>query len=373
MGLHGQDPQFVPALAWDECRLLGFVPGHPFPEENEVQAWLAMRGETPIGRVAAVSNQHQHLQFKESCGHFGFFAAQNDHQVTTSLIQAAAVWVKQRGLQTLRGPFSPSINYSVGLLQNGFDREPSFQIPYNPDYYSTLLEAVGMRSVQDLYALEISQQQLLTTTPRLERIAERLSQRYYVNFRQLNPRKMKSELRLFLSIAQQSLQDHWGFVPLSERECHQLIEDLRWVVTPNMLQFAEIDGVAVGAALALPDLAPCIRQIRGRLLPLGFLKLWWAKRHVSRYRVVATNILPEYSRLGLAPALISRIFRNALNANVRSIEFSWIAESNSLSFGTIENGGAVRTKTLRIYEASCSELLAAPQQPRQLTAISAKA
>jgi GNAT superfamily N-acetyltransferase len=354
--LHSHDSKFVPALAWDESRLLGFTPGHPYPEENEVQAWLAIRGDRPVGRIATFCARNS-ASTNSNVGNFGFFAAEDDLAVTQALMQTAATWNQHRGVEIIRGPFSPSINYGVGLLHDGFEHEPSFQIPYNLPYYASLLEGVGMHAVQELYALELGRTILPSVTQRLERVAQRLTQRYFVNFRQLNPRKMRQELNLFLSIAEGSLQQHWGFVPLSQRERATLIEDMRWIVQPHMLHFAEIDGKAVGAALALPDLAPCVRSIGGKLFPWGWLKMWWAKHHAARYRVVATNVLPEYSRLGLAPALIGRIFRKIQNTNAQSVEFSWIAQSNPLSFGTIENGGARRTKTLRVYEASCEELL----------------
>ncbi len=357
MQLHRLDPRFVPGLAFDECRLLGFKKGHPFPEENEVQAWLAMRGNQPLGRMATISVHDRLAHFNQNCAHFGFFAVENDLQATRSMLRQAAAWAKQRGLETLLGPFSPSINYSVGLLHDGFEFDPSFQIPYNPSYYSSLLEASGMQPAQDLYALELSREQLLTVTPRLERVAERLSQRHRVTFRQLNPRRMRQDLTSFLSIAQRSLRDHWGFLPLSERETQHLVKDMSWIVDPKMLHFAQVDGVDVGGALALPDLAQCLRKIQGRLLPLGFARLWLTKRKAKGFRVVATNILPEFSRLGLAPALISRIARNALNSSANRLEFSWIAESNPLSFGTIENGGARKSKVLRVFQASCQQLL----------------
>lgn len=354
--LHGHDPKFAPALAWDESRLLGFTSGHPFPEENEVQAWIAVRDEVPVGRIAAINPRQQCLDSEESCTHFGFFAAENDLDVARSLLRAAAWWASQRGHEVVRGPFSPSINYTVGLMQDGFEAEPSFQVPNNPGYYAALLEAAGLKSIQDLFALELSREQMPLTTPRLERVAARLTERYGVKFRKLNKWKLDSELDLFLKIAQQSLQHHWGFVPLSEREHQQLKRDLSWIVDSDLLHFAEVDGVAVGAALALPDLAPCLQRIQGRLFPFGFLKLWWAKKHAKRFRVVATNVLPQYNRLGIGPALISRIARHALKSDA-SIEFSWIAQSNPTSFQTIENGGAKRTKTFRVYEANCNELL----------------
>jgi hypothetical protein len=59
----------------------------------------------------------------------------------------------------------------------------------------------------------------------------------------------------------------------------------------------------------------------------------------------------------LAPALVGRITRHVINLGASSVEFSWIAQSNPLSFETIENGGAVRSKTMRIYQADCVDLL----------------
>jgi hypothetical protein len=82
------------------------------------------------------------------------------------------------------------------------------------------------------------------------------------------------------------------------------------------------------------------------------------KQRIKNFRVVATNILPNFKRWGLAPALIGRISRIALSMGAQKLEFSWIAQSNPLSFGTIENGGAQRSKTLKVYEAACAELLA---------------
>lgn len=355
--IHAQDPLWVPSLHWEEKSLLGFVPGHPFPKENPVQAWLAYRGKDPVGRIAASCCLAQQNASTQGVGYFGFFESYNDPAAASQLVRTAAQWVSQQGQEKLRGPMSPSINYSVGVLTGGFDRQPSFQIPYNPSYFDNLLRQSGLRSVQELYALEISDDQFLRNLERLERVGKHLSGRHSVHFRPLNTKNWRSELQLFISIAQQSLQSHWGFVPLSDREQKRLASDMSWFVVPELLQFAEVNGQVVAAALALPDFADRIRQIDGKLFPTGFLRLLLRKHRIKNFRVVATNILPAFKRWGLAPALIGRIARVALNMGAERLEFSWIAQSNPLSFGTIENGGAQRSKTLKVYEASCTELL----------------
>ena len=54
-----------------------------------------------------------------------------------------------------RGPVNPSLNYTCGLLVDGFDSPPTFLMTYNPPYYAALIEACGFAKAQDLYAYEM--------------------------------------------------------------------------------------------------------------------------------------------------------------------------------------------------------------------------
>ena len=47
-------------------------------------------------------------------------------------------WFAEQGIYCLRGPANPSLNYEVGLLVDGFDSSPTFQMTYNPPYYARL-------------------------------------------------------------------------------------------------------------------------------------------------------------------------------------------------------------------------------------------
>ena len=91
-----------------------------------------------------------------------------------------------------------------------------------------------------------------------------------------------------------------------------------------------------------------LRPRRGR----NSRRLLAAKRRIKRLRVVAANAPPQWQRSGIGPALIAAPLEAALQRGAEHIEFSWIAESNELSHGTLENLGARRTKVYRIYDAS---------------------
>jgi GNAT superfamily N-acetyltransferase len=117
-----------------------------------------------------------------------------------------------------------------------------------------------------------------------------------------------------------------------------------------MTSCAEANGRPVAAAFALLDYNPRIKQIDGRLFPLGFLRLLYNRRAIRRIRVISTNVLPEYQRWGLGLVILSRLVPEARAWGIQEAEFSWVLESNHLSYATLQRGGAKLTKTYRIYD-----------------------
>ena len=80
------------------------------------------------------------------------------------------------------------------------------------------------------------------------------------------------------------------------------------------------------------------------------------KRKIGRLRLISTNGLPEYQKWGLGVVTLARILPDAISYGIKTGEFSWVLESNSLSCKTIERGGAQRTRRHRIYDRSLSDL-----------------
>ena len=107
---------------------------------------------------------------------------------------------------------------------------------------------------------------------------------------------------------------------------------------------------AIGTMFALLDYNPRIKQIDGRLFPFGFIKLLTKRKELKRVRLISTNVLPEYQSWGIGIALVSRLVPDALAWGIQEAEFSWVLESNDLSFKTLKKGGAKITKTYRVYD-----------------------
>ncbi len=343
------DPLWIPPLRIEQKELVNFRP-HPFYLQNEIQTFLAFRGGAVCGRVAAILNHGHNERHGERRGFFGFFECLDDVEAARGLLGAVKDWLAARGMRSLRGPTNPSQNYTLGLLIDGFDSAPWFMMTYNPPYYERLLEECELQKTQDLYAFWGKREMLPPIYEKLNPICEQIRERVGVTIRELDPSRFQKEVEAFLSIYNRSLESTWGFVPMSREEVVHMAKGLRWLIVPRLAVGAEVDGELIGASFGLLDYNPRIRAINGRLFPWGFLRLLWNKRRIKRMRIISTNVLPAFHRLGVGMVLLNGMVPRGLDWGLEEVEFSWVLESNSLSRGSLEKGGARRTKTYRLYD-----------------------
>ncbi|MCE5266859.1 MAG: GNAT family N-acetyltransferase, partial [Planctomycetaceae bacterium] len=347
--LYRGDPNWIPPLRGDQKEILGYKP-HPFHARNTIQTFVARRGNEVCGRIAAILNQGHIAQYNERRGFFGFFDCIDDQDVANGLFDAVRQWFADQDIHRLRGPMNPSMNYELGLLIDGFDSSPVFMMTYNLPYYERLVENYGFRKSQDLYAFWGQVSMLPAIAAKLTPISEQIIERYDVKVRSLDTTRFREDVESFLSIYNRSLVNTWGFVPMSQDEVRRMAAGLRHVIVPEMTVAVEIDGRMVGACFGLPDYNPRIREIDGRLFPFGFIHLLRNRRAIKRIRVISTNVLPEFQRMGLGLVLLSGLVPKALEWGLEEAEFSWVLESNRLSYGALKKGGAKITKTYRVYD-----------------------
>ncbi len=345
--LYRDDPYWVPPLRFEQRELVGYRP-HPFYERNQAQTFLAYRDGEAVGRIAAILNEEHIERHGERRGFFGFFECVDDGEVAAALF--VAEWMADRDIHQLRGPMNPGLNYVIGTLVDGFESSPTFMMAYNPPYYGRLIESCGFRKAQDVFAYWANLDMLPASTAKHGPVAEQIVERYNIRVRPMDTSRFQEEVEAFLSIYNQSMARHWSFVPLSQREVTHMARGLRRLLLPELAMAAEIDGKLVGAVLCLPDYNPRIRQIDGRLLPFGFLRLLWNKRAIKKVRLLAANVLPEYQLLGVGLVLLRALVPAGLACGIEEVEYSWVAESNLLSRGSLEKGGAKRIKTYRVYD-----------------------
>lgn len=347
--LYRGDPNWVPPLRFDQQGLVGYK-HHPFYDDAEGQTFLALQDGKPVGRVMAIVNHAHNRLYKEQRGFFGFFESIDDTAVSSALFDAARAWLAERNTTVIRGPVNPSMNYEIGLLVDGFNEPPTFMMTYNKPYYRELFEAYGFQKAQDLYAFWGHIDMVAKADQKIFYIWEECKSRFDLKLRPMDRRKFNQEVRLFLDLYNLANSNIFGFVPLSESEVTHMAASLKHLIVPEMTVIAEVEGKVVGGIFGLLDFNPRIKQIDGKLFPFGFLRLLWNKKAIKRVRLISTNVIPEYQKWGVGLVVAGQLLPACEAWGIQEAEFSWVAESNQLSYKTLKRAGTKITKTYRIYD-----------------------
>jgi len=348
--LFGKDPNFVPPFPGSIVELL--TEKSAFARHGEVFPFIAYLQGKPVGRIAAVVNRSHNEYHKDKVGFFGFFDFIEDETVAQVLLETAKKELKQKGHDLVRGPFNPSINEDCGLLTEGFDSAPCVMMPYNPFYYVKIYEKLGLKSERNLYAFFMSADE--TPSKRIARIADRVRRSTRVTLRNVDLSQLNEELKIVHYLYNRTLDRNWGFVPISYEDLLDAGKQLKAILDPNMLIFAEKDGKPVGYSLIIPNinefLLKCKKHNSKLLRILKFVWLLKTSRP-KMLRFMVLGVLPEYRNSGLAALFYNESLKRA-NGKYVGAELSWVEETNQELMKSLAVMGSKKTKTYQIYGAT---------------------
>ncbi len=349
--LYREDPFWVPPLVKDQIQKLS--PHHPFRSHAEMKLFIAFQNGRMVGRIAGIIDHH-YVQFQgEKVGFFGFFESIRDSEVADTLFNRVKSWLKSQGMEKMIGPMNPSTNDECGLLIEGFDSPPCLMMPYNPPYYPTLLEGVGLKKAMDLYAYLLEKKSF--RLDRLDRITERIKKSEpHLSIRTVRMRHLNEELKIIKEIYNQAWSRNWGFVPMTEEEIDEMAKNLKPLAVPDLVLFAYWKDEPVGFSVALPDYNVVLKRLNGKLGPFGLIKFFYYSRKIKKIRVLLLGVKKEFQKRGVEGLLYIETFKRGIQKGYQEAECSWILESNLLMQHGIEAMGGRRYKTYRIYEAPLS-------------------
>ncbi len=342
------DRYWVPPLILDQKKLLD-KKKHPFFLHSTADFFLARRNGEYVGRIAAILNNNHNKFHHEKIAFFGFFESSNDPEVAQALLETAAQWAREKGMNVLRGPASYSTNETCGLLVEGFDSSPAILMAYNPRYYVDLIEGAGFKKAMDLYAWWMTKEGGINH--KILRVGEKVLQEQGLVLRNIDLKNFWGEVKLIKRIYNDAWSNNWGFVPMTDEEFEFLAKDLKPVVNPHLVMIVEKEGEAVGFSLSLPDLNRALKKINGRLLPFGIFKVMYHARKIHTVRVLTLGVVRRLQTVsGIGAALYMETFRRPVAAGFDSGEFSWTLENNDLINRGMKLLGAKVYKRYRIYD-----------------------
>jgi hypothetical protein len=185
-----------------------------------------------------------------------------------------------------------------------------------------------------------------------DKLEKRLSERG-ITIRKINMKKYKEELDNFLPIYNNSWSENTGFVPMTDAEIKQIASDLKPIIDPDFIYFAEKDGIPIGAAITIPNVNEILINIkRGRLFPTGALKILFGLKKIKSVRIFALGTLKEYRRLGIDVCFYVKNIVTAREKGILRGEASWILENNVAMNKALEHINGKVYRKYRLYEKS---------------------
>lgn len=328
--LYRNDKNWCPPLKIERKRF--FSNKNPFMLHSSVAYFVAYQGNRPVGRVTSHIDKIYNSYYNTRQGFFGFFESIENLETAEKLLSAAENWIKERGINSILGPFNFSTNHEVGFLTKGFERPPFIMMPYTKKFYPEMLYKLGYHKEKELIAYWLSN---VTDVPEIvakssKKISEKFSDS--VEIRNLDVKRLDSELNLVLDIYNEAWSKNWGFVPMTDKEISETAQELKFIANPDITFILYKDRKPAAVLIGLPDINQVLIKIKdGKLLPSGIFKLLFLRKNINHMRVTIMGVKGEYRKQGLDFLLINQVFREGLNKTpYRSVEMSWILEDNIL-------------------------------------------
>jgi len=347
--LYQDDPSWVPPLVLERRSQL--APNNPYFEHATYKSWIAYRDGKAVGRISAQIDQLHLDRYQDATGFFGMLEAENNPETFQILMKTAEAWLRQNGMRRVAGPYNLSINQELGLLVDGFDTPPVMMMGHARPYYAQRVEENGYCREKDLLAYIIDGD---FEHPRaMQAILARTKKQ--VQTRPLQKSNFKQELELIRDIFNDAWSNNWGFIPWTNSEFEHLGKDLKMLVDEELVRIASVNGEPAAFLVVLPNINEAIRDLNGRLLPFGWLKLLWRLKikYPETARIPLMGVRRRYhdSMLGaaLAFSVIAAVQPPGLKRGIKKIELSWILEDNKGMRNILEAIGSRVYKTYRIY------------------------
>jgi len=342
------DPIWVPPLRGDVEGQFDPV-RNPTLDHCEYALFLLQDGGQVIARIAAFIDNLAVEFWREPIGLFGYYECPPDLTASRLLLDTAHQWLMEKRMRAMRGPWS-FVSQEWGCVVEGFEPSPVVMAPYNPDYYNQHYAAYGLTKVKDLVVYEADARKGYQIPERILTLTDLVAQRYGVRVRQLNMKHFEQEVETIIDLSNKCLIDNWGYSPVTEAEVRAMARDLKPVIHPRAVLFAEDNqGRPIGFAIAIPDVNIILKKIKGKMLPFGWLTLLRGLPRLTEYRMFALGVIPEYHGKGIDSLIYRALYDSCYSPDVR-MEVNYVLEDNAPMNNAILKLGATLTRRYRVYQ-----------------------
>jgi len=346
--LYKDDPVWIPPLL-DEQFSQFDTKRNPTLDHCEYALFLLEENGRVTGRIAAFIDRLALETWKEQIGLFGYYECIEDKTASGMLFEAAATWLRKKGMTKMRGPWS-FVSQEWGLVVEGFTPSPVVMAPYNPPYYIDHIRSFNLEKIKDLLVYYISAREDYVIPERILTLTDDVAKRYGVHVRQVDMKNYDKDVQKIIEMSNKSLADNWGYTSVTKEEAEAVARDLKPVIQPKGVIFAEDpEGNPIGFAITIPDINRLLKGLNGRLFPFGWFRLLTGISKLRNYRLFALGVVPEYHGKGI-DSLLYRSLYESLYTPEMWMEINYVLEDNAPMNNAINKLNAKPLRRYRVYE-----------------------
>jgi hypothetical protein len=303
-----------------------------------------------LGRLAILDSSLYNQYNNTHTAFFYLFECENDLDIATQLFARGCEWACSRGLTKILGPKGFTALDGLGLLVKGFDRRPALGLPYNPPYYSNLIEAQGFTKENEIVSGYLGQD--IQFPERIHELSARVQERRGLrvdNFR--TRRELRAAMKHLKALYNGALEGTIGGTPVTDEEINTLEDQMLWFADPRLIKIVMKEEIPVGFLLAYPDISRALQKTRGRLFPFGWVTILRELRTTDWININGAGMIEAYRGLGGTAILYSEMFKSLVeNPRYHHAEVVQIGVENEKMQREMENFGVDFYKMHRTYQ-----------------------
>ena len=312
---------YMPYVYADERHILN-PKKNPMLEECEMACFLAKRGKKTVGRVAAIIQKKYNEIAGKKCVRFSRFDCENDPEAAAALLGAAEAFGKERGMDTIHGPWGFNDQDREGLLTFGFDRRATYATNYNYEYYEKLVTSLGFTDESEWVEYDFSIPE--TLDKRIAHVAEYIQKK--LNLTELAEsmplgklvKRYGHEALEMTNLAYAALD---CYVPVGGKVVDHILKQFATVINRRYFSMlADKDGKVIAMAVVLPSICKPLQKSGGRMTLPTILRLIGAISKPKELEMVLIAVHPDYQKMGVNSVMMARIIKNVIEDKIEHIE-----------------------------------------------------
>lgn len=328
--LYKDCPYYVPSIWGDEINILN-------PKVNfnlkkcDAKCFLAYKDGKLVGRIAGIVHNEANRIWKRNAIRFSRLDAIDDLEVFEALINAVIAFGKEKGVDTIHGPWGFNDTDREGMLTYGFDRRSTYATNYSYPYYAENMKKLGFEDQSKWVEMNFVIPK--TSSEKLERVAGKIKDKLKVKeLSETMPLKkiIKEYGDAFFDTYNEAYSSLDGYVPATGEEKKNILKQFATIINPRYFSILinEKGEVAV-AGVVLPSIAEALKKHGGKLFPLGFIDVLKSINKPNELEMAIICLKKEYKNSGINAIMMDRLMKNIIADGIEKIESNPMLETNS--------------------------------------------